>query len=234
MNLYDRHARFYETFRGLVLTGRKALINSLQILPGQKVLEVGCGTGWNTPLLASKVGCSGLVVGVDLSAEMIRIANSKYSAANVRFICADSLRWNHGKWDRIVISYSLSAIGIIVLDLAVTRLKTNGRIGIIDYCLTGNSLADAAWTGFGKRFTCDFTLRPWEMIPIGMELVHFKRHHFGFGYSMILQKLVNKNERRNYAACSVHTWHSSNPDSSDRLLRKQAQQLKSPRPIKTR
>lgn len=57
------------------------------ISKGKKVLDVACGTGvLISDYLTREVGS---VVGVDISSEMIAVAESKFSKSNVRFICAD-------------------------------------------------------------------------------------------------------------------------------------------------
>jgi SAM-dependent methyltransferase len=57
---------------------------------GEDVLDVGCGCGSTTIELGRRVGESGSVLGVDLSAPMLEVARSKASAANVGFANADA------------------------------------------------------------------------------------------------------------------------------------------------
>ncbi|RXG72966.1 Phosphoethanolamine N-methyltransferase [Armadillidium vulgare] len=47
----------------------------LDLKPGQKILDIGCGTGGSAFYLARQYGC--LVKGVDLSSNMISIANDR-------------------------------------------------------------------------------------------------------------------------------------------------------------
>ncbi|KAB7502066.1 Phosphomethylethanolamine N-methyltransferase [Armadillidium nasatum] len=47
----------------------------LALKPGQKILDIGCGTGGSAFYLARQYGC--LVKGVDLSSNMISIANDR-------------------------------------------------------------------------------------------------------------------------------------------------------------
>jgi len=56
--------------------GRRAAIEALAPGAGARVLDVGCGTGLNLPLLADAVGPAGEIVGVDASAAMLRQAGS--------------------------------------------------------------------------------------------------------------------------------------------------------------
>ena len=46
---------------------RKRAAQSLQLVPGEKVLDLGCGGGGSFPYLRKAVGSSGKVVGIDLS-----------------------------------------------------------------------------------------------------------------------------------------------------------------------
>jgi SAM-dependent methyltransferase len=46
------------------------------ILPGEAVLDLGCGAGFDALVAAQLVGSNGLVVGVDLSPEMIAVAEA--------------------------------------------------------------------------------------------------------------------------------------------------------------
>lgn len=47
-----------------------AMLRLLEVEPGQRVLDVGAGSGWTTALLAHLVGPTGLVVGVELVPEL--------------------------------------------------------------------------------------------------------------------------------------------------------------------
>jgi protein-L-isoaspartate(D-aspartate) O-methyltransferase len=48
--------------------------------PGDRVLDVGCGSGWTTALLAHAVGPSGTVIGVELVPELTALARDNLSA----------------------------------------------------------------------------------------------------------------------------------------------------------
>lgn len=62
---------------GMVQNWYRFLINISEIKPGDKVLDVGAGTGEITLLLAEKAGREGAVFGLDLSNEMLCIAREK-------------------------------------------------------------------------------------------------------------------------------------------------------------
>ncbi len=70
---------------------RRHAVERLQLLPGQCVLDLGCGTGMSLALLRQAVGPQGRVIAVDESPEMIALARNRVSQAgwtNVELICA--------------------------------------------------------------------------------------------------------------------------------------------------
>jgi protein-L-isoaspartate(D-aspartate) O-methyltransferase len=48
-----------------------AMLHLLDVQPGQKVLDVGCGSGWTTALLAQLTGPTGRVLGVELEPDLV-------------------------------------------------------------------------------------------------------------------------------------------------------------------
>jgi ubiquinone/menaquinone biosynthesis C-methylase UbiE len=51
-----------------------AAINALEPTKGEQVLDIGCGCGQTSLALADRVGSTGSVVGVDISAPMLEVA----------------------------------------------------------------------------------------------------------------------------------------------------------------
>lgn len=67
-----------------------ALVARLGLQSGDKVLDVGCGTGVITGLLAAAVGTSGQVLAVDVAEAMLAIAGEKWGhLPQVRLVAAD-------------------------------------------------------------------------------------------------------------------------------------------------
>lgn len=60
-----------------------AAVDLLELKPSDRVLEIGFGHGKTTELIARRI-VNGFVVGVDLSAEMLRLASSRNQAAIAR------------------------------------------------------------------------------------------------------------------------------------------------------
>ena len=84
---YDDASADYETacrdFWGYMAT---RTVDRLALVPGDRVLDVPCGTGAALLSLAERVGPAGRVVGLDYAERMVGIARSKVEAAGIQNI----------------------------------------------------------------------------------------------------------------------------------------------------
>ncbi|HPQ70569.1 MAG TPA: methyltransferase domain-containing protein [bacterium] len=90
-SFFDHHAGRWDktNYRGEQSARIGPLVMDLNLKPGAKVLDVGCGTGVLTPHILRVVGPKGLVVGLDVSPKMVRQATEKGFAENARFVEGD-------------------------------------------------------------------------------------------------------------------------------------------------
>lgn len=105
--------------RGHRPVGEQA-IELMQIPHDARVLDVGCGSGWATRLLAEKAR-SGRVVGIDISDEMIRVAQQQSSSLkNVEFrvASADNLPFDDGEFSH---AFSMESLYYYVDIESATR-----------------------------------------------------------------------------------------------------------------
>ena len=63
------------------------ILDNAGVSKGKRCLDVACGTGVLTPYYLDREVAD--LTGVDISPEMIRIAASKFTQPNVRFLCDD-------------------------------------------------------------------------------------------------------------------------------------------------
>lgn len=70
----------------------RLLLEETAVRPGERVLDVGCGTGGTTLAFARAVGSEGLAVGIDVSEPMVAAARARVarSEAGARFVAADA------------------------------------------------------------------------------------------------------------------------------------------------
>jgi SAM-dependent methyltransferase len=67
-----------------------AILKLAAARPGERVLDVGCGAGATSMMLAGAVGPSGFVRGVDVSQPLLAMARRRANAANIEFLEADA------------------------------------------------------------------------------------------------------------------------------------------------
>lgn len=87
---YGRYAGLYDriaTFPGIG-RWRRAAAASLDLSPGDTVVEFGCGSGANLPYLREQVGPDGRVVGVDFTRPLLARARERAPAAGL--VCGDA------------------------------------------------------------------------------------------------------------------------------------------------
>ncbi|ELZ28796.1 methyltransferase [Halosimplex carlsbadense 2-9-1] len=78
----------YDDDTGFVHEYGGSVVDLLDPQPGERVLDLGCGTGHLTADIAERVGESGVAVGVDASVEMVERARERYP--DLRFALADA------------------------------------------------------------------------------------------------------------------------------------------------
>jgi ubiquinone/menaquinone biosynthesis C-methylase UbiE len=81
-------ARYYDMVVGIISLGRErkfrqAALELVDIEPGMKILDVGCGTGSLTIAAKRRQGTDGMVVGIDPSSNMVNLAQDKAEKAQV-------------------------------------------------------------------------------------------------------------------------------------------------------
>jgi SAM-dependent methyltransferase len=70
----------------------QAALAAADIQPGQRVLDIGCGSGATSLEIAPRVGAAGAVVGVDLSPQLLQVARERAREAGIAadFVEADA------------------------------------------------------------------------------------------------------------------------------------------------
>lgn len=76
---YGDHACSYDRDTAVFQHFRRAIVEALPLRRGQRVLDVGCGTGLCFGLLLEKVGRRGAVIGVEESPQMVAVARERVS-----------------------------------------------------------------------------------------------------------------------------------------------------------
>jgi SAM-dependent methyltransferase len=134
-----------------------AAMERVGIASGERVLDVGCGTGDTTVELARRVGPRGAVTGIDLSAPMLASARKRAAGiGNVTFQPADAqtTRFAAGYFD---VCFSRFGVMFFVDPVAAftnmhSALRPGGRLGFV------------CWQALPKN--------PWMQVPLAAAARH--------------------------------------------------------------
>jgi demethylmenaquinone methyltransferase/2-methoxy-6-polyprenyl-1,4-benzoquinol methylase len=166
--------------------GRLAAIDALSLSPGDRVLDIGCGTGLNLEPLLDAVGPTGSVVGLDRSEQMLQVARRKaarFGSGRVHLVHDDATTVSPARlleasahrdagspqgFDAVLCTYSLSLMPAWrdAVDAAVRVTRPGGRLAVVDMqAPTGVARVAtpvarlACWLGGS-----DITARPWSAV----------------------------------------------------------------------
>jgi len=110
---YRRYSRFYDVCFGAVFQpGRRAIVDRMDCGPGERILEVGVGTGLSLPLYPRNVS----VVGIDISRHMldqarIRLARDGLgNVAELMVMDAENMAFEDDSFDKVVAMYVASVV----------------------------------------------------------------------------------------------------------------------------
>jgi S-adenosylmethionine-diacylgycerolhomoserine-N-methlytransferase len=135
---YGLHAAIYDWTRPFLLSDRGEAVRALGLRPGERVLDVGCGTGWSLPRLRAR---GAQVVGIEPSSPMRRQARARLERHRLAGVVDLDPRpyGSHGDYegtaDAVLFSYSLSMIPPFeeALERARLDLRPGGRIVVVDF-----------------------------------------------------------------------------------------------------
>ena len=161
---YRRYAGFYDALFGPVLQpGRKAVLEALDLRPGDRVLEVGVGTGLSLPMYPETVK----LTGIDLSKEMLDKARARVARRGLRNVeallemDAEKTSFADASFDKVVAMYVMPVVRnpAAVLEEFHRVCKPDGEIFIVNHVKSDNRVIRAFEMGLA-RFSNQIGFRP--------------------------------------------------------------------------
>jgi phosphatidylethanolamine/phosphatidyl-N-methylethanolamine N-methyltransferase len=186
--VYEKLASVYDFIFGPTLhPGRVHAIQRMGIKPGDRVLEVGVGTGINAPLYPRD--CA--VTGIDLSGSMLERARDRVARKglrNIRLLEMDaaSMKFADDSFDIVYAPYLISVVPDPVAVVREMRrvCRPGGRIVLLNHFRSANPFV--AWVervispftvhiGFKSDLDLPAFLAQAELRPISIEKVNIPR-----------------------------------------------------------
>jgi ubiquinone/menaquinone biosynthesis C-methylase UbiE len=169
-----------------VVAQRQAVVNMLELRPGERVLDVGSGPGLLAHDMASAVGKTGAICGIDLSDSMVALAQRRCASlpwVDFRLGDATTLPYADGEFDAAVVTQVYNYISDLptALQELYRVLRPGGRALILDTdwdTLIWNTTDPermrrvlAAWTEHSAHPYLPRTLAP-QLRKAGFQITH--------------------------------------------------------------
>ncbi len=136
--VYGRYAHLYDLYFGAIFSpGRRAVVERMNIQPGDRVLEVGVGTGLSLPLYPTDAH----VVGIDVCREMLERARERADRAELPHVKAlevmdaEAMRFPDASFDKVVAMYVASVVpnpGRLIEEMRRV-CKPDGELFIVNH-----------------------------------------------------------------------------------------------------
>lgn len=133
---FSKFAHFYDSYSSIQRLCAEKLISIADGKDFKNILDIGCGTGHYTALLRRKFPFS-LITAVDISKEMVKIAQNKLAKESIDFIVTDAENLDfQNNFDFISSNVSLQWFDDLELVLKKYKSFLNPK-GIIQFSIFG-------------------------------------------------------------------------------------------------
>lgn len=145
---YTSMSRWYDIFLFSEKNIGKKAVQLLDPKPGETILEIGYGTGYNILKIAGMIGETGKVFGIDISAGMYTKAQNRLKRnkiTNSKIICGDAINLPYpgNSFDAVFMSFTLELFSefeiTAILNECKRVMKKTGRICIASMAKTEKS-----------------------------------------------------------------------------------------------
>ena len=150
--MFDRIARRYDLVNTVLSAGtdggwRRRAARLTELKAGGSALDVACGSGKLTALLARMAGSSGHVVGLDFSRQMLEVARSEHPG--IEFLDGDALNlpFEDAGFDASTIAFGLRNLADPVRGLRemLRVIRPGGRAVVLEFVRPPNGPVGSAY-----------------------------------------------------------------------------------------
>lgn len=203
-------AKYVDLVENAIFLGRleafwRRLIKAAEIKSYQKIIDVGCGSGNLTLMIAKRLKEGGEIIGIDASENMIKECNKKNLSKNypIKFQLGimESLPFKDNYFDVVISSLAIHHVPKDAKILAFREfarvLKSGGRLLILDH---------------GKPF------RLWSTIllyPMRWNILEFQAENFRGEIPNLIKSVFNNVEEKDRFHGWLKIWKSVKTDNND-------------------
>ena len=214
-------ARNYDTVMNMATLGLyrgfiHRAIREMNIQDGDKILDLGCGTGRNACIMAKDLGDNGAITGMDVSSIMEKQFRKKcINHQNVKFIRQriDLPFSLSEKFDKILISFVIHGfphqVRQTILKNVSNHLKPGGVFSILDFAEFNVNAMPPFYRFIFKNIECkyafDFIERDWKQILTDHHFHGFEELFFFKHYVRLLKAKKMDTNKDNYVKIAIPT-----------------------------
>ena len=168
------------------------LLDAAGVAPGDRVLDVGCGTGVLAGAASGRVGASGRVVGIDPNEPMLTVARRRPEPVEWWSASAEAIPFAGSTFDRVVSQFALMYFADRARGLAEMARVTapGGRVAVATWAaaeespgyaalidVTGRTLGEAAADALRAPFCLGDATTLGALVAASFADVEVRRHH---------------------------------------------------------
>lgn len=208
IGIYRKRARHYDSYAGFfpriglaLWAYREKAVQALNLHEGDRVVEIGCGTGLNFPLLEDAVGSGGAIIGVDLTDAMLEQARKRidtFGWKNISLIQSDAADFVFPEGvDGVISTYALTLVPEYddVIQNGSRALKPGRRLVVVDFKMPAQALSQKLASlmalflirPFGGSISMA-NRHPWESMSKYLQNVEMTEFYMGMVYLAVAEK----------------------------------------------
>ncbi len=140
------------------------ILSKVDLKEGDRILDIGSGTGVLIPYLENKISSSGNIAAIDIAENMLKVSKEKNKYSNLEFIVGDFLEYESQKTFNCITAYScyphfkdkgkladraydlLEKGGKLVIAHSESKEKINSRHKDVDHKIKSHILPNIKYT----------------------------------------------------------------------------------------
>lgn len=140
--LYEPYEKYYDNLKFIHKPAERLVIYA-KIAPGQRILDVACGTGLATMAAAMVVGDTGRIIGIDIADKLLDVAKEKATSAGL-----SNIEYHMG--DAEVLEFDNDSFDVVICASSIFYFRDIPK-ALHEWCRVLKSGGTVAFSSFGER-----------------------------------------------------------------------------------